>query len=147
MALSSLDARRTTWVSRDGSFFLFSPGIKSLCKSLNIQLVEITETVYGSGNRVVFDIHMYGYLSSSNSPGGRSRPRGPTATRDAPLCSTHASKIYSRFSSAVLLFTRRQEDLRQLPQRHGPFPVLHRMLQPPHPYGACNLVLAPSEGQ
>lgn len=65
-------------------FFLFSPGIKSLCKSLNIQLVEITETVYGS--RSLIYICTLPFLAS-NSPGGRSRPRGPTATRDAPLCS------------------------------------------------------------
>ena len=89
VALSSLDARRTTWVSRDGSFFLFSPGIKSLCKSLNIQLVEITETVYGSGNRVV----LYTYV---RLPFLFKLPRRPLAPARTNCNSGRPTLLHSR---------------------------------------------------
>ena len=119
-------------------FFLFSPGIKSLCKSLNIQLVEITETVYGS--RSLIYICTLPFLAS-NSPGGRSRPRGPTATRDAPLCSplTHLIQQIQQCGPTFHTASRRPETTSPTRTGRSQSFMLH---EPPHPYGACNLVLA-----
>lgn len=59
------------------------------------------------------------------TPPAAARARADQLQLGTPHSAPLTHLIYSRFSSAVLLFTRRQEDLRQLPQRHGPFPVLH----------------------